>query len=765
MPWRPGTPFWVLLAFVVLGELRPVVHSGRTDPHGVILATAFVFATLLYWGLELALVAVLVATVVGELARRKALYRLVFNVAQYTCRTPQRPRCWGFGWDPSVAEPASMTPAGLLPFAAAGLAYHLANILVVGTAIGCADGSRQTVREAVLDDFGYYAWTTGAVLALSPLVVVVLDVHWGLLPLLLWPLHLLWQTAAMSVERETRALHDDLTGLGNRALLLQRLAEHVDAGRPVAVCLLDLDRFKEVNDTLGHGTGDQLLRLVADRLRAGIRPADTVARLGGDEFVLLLEVDTFEEATGIVDRLVAQLRRPYEVAGARLEVGASAGIAMFPEHGDDLEVLLRRADAAMYAAKEASSSTVLFTDDLEHVAPSRLELLADLRRGIRDGELVVHYQPQVRVEDGVPVRLEALVRWHHPTQGLLAPAQFLPAVERTNVMRAVTAEVLEQVLAQLASWGTRRCRSRSTSRCTTSPTATSPRASSTGSSVTASAVAAVPRADRAGAGRRPRPDRRDAARPARGGARARDRRLRGRVRVADPAAAPPRERGEDRPVLRPPVRGASRGPRHRHRDRRPRPRPRVAVRRRGGRDDGDARGAPDARVRRGPGLPRRAPDASDEALAWCVARSHRGDRGPDGGRTSRRPGRVGWSRQGRRRTTGSLRHRPSAPHLEAPAVALSSDEVRHVATLARLALSDDEVAALAPQLSQILAYAEQVGEVAADDVPPTTHPFALRNVTRPDVRRPSLSREAVLASAPAVEDDRFAVPRIVAEEG
>jgi diguanylate cyclase (GGDEF)-like protein len=449
-----GIPFWVLLAFVVLGELRPIVHSTRTDPHGVILASAFVFATLLYWGLGLALVAVLLATVVGELARRKALYRLVFNVAQYTVSYAAASAVLGaFGWDPSVAHPASMTPAGLLPFAAAGVTYHLANILVVGTAIGCADGSGQTVREAVLDDFGYYAWTTGAVLALSPLVVVVLDVHWGLLPLLLWPLHLLWQTAAMSVERETRALHDDLTGLGNRALLLQRLAEHVDAGRPVAVCLLDLDRFKEVNDTLGHGTGDQLLRLVADRLRAGIRPADTVARLGGDEFVLLLEVDTFEEATGIVDRLVAQLRRPYEVAGARLEVGASAGIAMFPEHGDDLEVLLRRADAAMYAAKEASSSTVLFTHDLEHVAPSRLELLADLRRGIRDGELVVHYQPQVRVEDGAPVRLEALVRWHHPTQGLLAPAQFLPAVERTNVMRAVTAEVLEQVLAQLASWG------------------------------------------------------------------------------------------------------------------------------------------------------------------------------------------------------------------------------------------------------------------------------------------------------------------------
>jgi diguanylate cyclase (GGDEF)-like protein len=447
-----GTPFWVLLTFVVLGELRPVVHSGRTDPHGVILATAFVFAALLYWGLELALVAVLVATVVGELARRKPLYALLFNVSQYTLSYAAAWIVLGLlGWEASVADPAQMIPAGLLPFLLGAVTYHLANITIVGTALGLS--SPQSVLEAILDDFGYYAWTTGAVLALSPLVVVVLDQHWGLLPLLLLPLNLLHQTAAMSVERERRSLHDDLTGLGNRALLLTRLQEHVEAGRPVAVCLLDLDRFKEVNDTLGHGVGDEVLRLVAERLRAGVRPDDTVARLGGDEFVLLLEVDTVEEALAIVDRVVAQLQRPYEVGGARLEVDASSGVAMLPDHGSDLEVLLRRADAAMYAAKEAASPTVVFTDDLEHATPSRLELIADLRRGIHQGELVVHYQPQVRIADGHPIRLEALVRWNHPEQGLLPPGRFLPLIERTAVMRTLTAEVLEQVLTQLAEWG------------------------------------------------------------------------------------------------------------------------------------------------------------------------------------------------------------------------------------------------------------------------------------------------------------------------
>jgi diguanylate cyclase (GGDEF)-like protein len=452
-----GTPFWVLLTFVVLGELRPVVHSGRSDPHGVILATAFVFAALLYWGLELAVVAVLVATVVGEIARRKPLWALVFNVSQYTLSYAAAWIVLGLlGWEASVASPGQMTPAGLLPFLLGAVTYHLANITIVGTALGLRD-PQLTVVGAILDDFGYYAWTTGAVLALSPLVVVVLDQHWGLLPLLLLPLNLLHQTAAMSVERERRSLHDDLTGLGNRALLLARLQEHVEAARPLAVCLLDLDRFKEVNDTLGHGVGDEVLRLVAERLRAGVRPEDTVARLGGDEFVLLLEVDTVEEALGIVDRVVAQLQRPYEVGGARLEVDASSGVAMLPDHGSDLEVLLRRADAAMYAAKEAASPTVVFTDDLEHATPSRLELIADLRRGIHQGELVVHYQPQVRIEDGQPIRLEALVRWDHPEQGLLPPGRFLPLIERTAVMRTLTAEVLEQVLAQLAEWGELGC--------------------------------------------------------------------------------------------------------------------------------------------------------------------------------------------------------------------------------------------------------------------------------------------------------------------
>jgi diguanylate cyclase (GGDEF)-like protein len=446
-----GTGFWMLLLFMLLGELRPVVASGRTDPNGVLLATAFHFAVLLHWGLRLALIGVVVSAVFGDLLRRKGLYAAVFNASQYVISYAAAAGALHVtGWEPTAASAGPLGPGVLLPMALAAVAYHLVNVAVVGTAVGLAED--RSVVGAIFEDFAYYASTTGAVIALSPLVVVVLQHHWGLLPLLLLPLNLLYRTAAMSLEREQRSLRDDLTGIGNRALLLERLEQHMTGARPVAICLLDLDRFKEVNDTLGHGVGDEVLRLVADRLEAGVRAGDTVARLGGDEFVLLLEVAQVGEALEVVDRVVEQLQRPYEIAGARLEVAASSGVAMFPDHGTDLEALLRRADAAMYAAKEASSPTVVFTDELEHVAPSRLLLLADLRRGIGDGELEVHYQPQVRIEDGVPIRLEALVRWRHPADGLLLPGAFLPLIERTAVMRALTADVLEEVLQQLARW-------------------------------------------------------------------------------------------------------------------------------------------------------------------------------------------------------------------------------------------------------------------------------------------------------------------------
>ncbi|MFA9444884.1 putative bifunctional diguanylate cyclase/phosphodiesterase [Egicoccus sp. AB-alg6-2] len=446
-----GMAFWVMLCFVVLGELRPVVASGRLDPDGVSLSTAFLFAVMLAWGAELAVFGVIVATLVGETARRKRAFAGIFNGAQYVLSYAA---AWAilsvFGWSATPAAPALLTPTSLLPTILAAVAYHLVNLAVVGIAIGALE--RRPVRVTIFENVRYYTLTTGAVLALAPLVVVVAEKHWGFLPLLLLPLYLLWKTAAMSLEREQHALHDGLTGLANRLSLADQVSRYLAEGKPGAICLLDLDRFKDVNDTLGHAVGDDLLKLVAERLRTGVREGDVAARIGGDEFVLLLDVEDEIEALDVVERLGRRLTDPYDLGGARLEVEVSIGVALLPQHGDDLEILQRRADAAMYAAKAAGEVVVVFDEDLIRDTPQRLSLLAELRQAVANGELEVHYQPKVAVSDGRPLGLEALVRWRHPERGLLAPAAFLPLAERTAVMRSLTASVLDQVMRQLATW-------------------------------------------------------------------------------------------------------------------------------------------------------------------------------------------------------------------------------------------------------------------------------------------------------------------------
>ena len=446
-----GMAYSLLVLFLVVAELRPVVASGRHDPAGVSLATSFLFAILLAWGASLAVVGVVLAIGVGEIAKGKRAYLAMFNVAQYVLSYLA---AWAvlelFGWPASPASPAVLQPGDLALILLAGGAYHVVNLGIVGVAISALDG--RSLRAATFENVRYYTLTTGAVLALSPLVVVVAQHHWGFLPLLLLPLYLLWKTAAMSLERERHALHDGLTGLANRLSLAEHVERHLAEGRPGALALLDLDRFKDVNDTLGHAVGDELLQMVGDRLRAGVRDTDIAARIGGDEFVLLLDVADETAARDVLERLGELLLEPYELGGARLEVEVSIGVAMLPDHGDDLEVLQRRADAAMYAAKGAGELLTFFDEELRREVPSRLSMLAELRRAIARGELEVHYQPKVAVTDGRTIGLEALVRWRHPERGLLAPGEFLPLAQRTAVMRSVTIAVLDLVLRQLRAW-------------------------------------------------------------------------------------------------------------------------------------------------------------------------------------------------------------------------------------------------------------------------------------------------------------------------
>jgi diguanylate cyclase (GGDEF)-like protein len=265
------------------------------------------------------------------------------------------------------------------------------------------------------------------------------------------------RTERQADENQHQALHDGLTGLPNRTLLHDRTAQAIrQADRelvPAGLLLLDLDRFKEVNDTLGHHYGDQLLVKVGQRLQAALREVDTVARLGGDEFaVLLSRVETAEGAVAVARKLQASLQEPFLLEGLSLEVEASIGLAIYPEHGNDPDELLQHADIAMYVAKETHAGFVLFDPSLDQHNPRKLALLGELRRAIEHDQLVLHYQPKVDAHTGQVLGVEALVRWQHPEHGLIPPGEFIPLAEHTGLIGPLTHYVLDAALHQCRDW-------------------------------------------------------------------------------------------------------------------------------------------------------------------------------------------------------------------------------------------------------------------------------------------------------------------------
>jgi diguanylate cyclase (GGDEF)-like protein len=246
------------------------------------------------------------------------------------------------------------------------------------------------------------------------------------------------------------AYHDVLTGLPNRALLTERatlaLALAARQGQELAVLFLDLDRFKEVNDSLGHAEGDTLLVQTAARLQSLTRAEDTLCRLGGDEFVLLLATAGQAGALRVADKLLEAFHPPFIVAGHSLRVTVSIGIALYPHDGANFSDLLKNADAALYRAKQDGRNTRVFYDQEMNVATfERLVLEAELRQAIKAGQLRAYFQPKIRLNDGQVVGAEALVRWQHPERGLVPPGQFIPVAEASDLIVALGDWMLDTV--------------------------------------------------------------------------------------------------------------------------------------------------------------------------------------------------------------------------------------------------------------------------------------------------------------------------------
>jgi diguanylate cyclase (GGDEF)-like protein len=266
------------------------------------------------------------------------------------------------------------------------------------------------------------------------------------------------QLARKQAENEYQALHDNLTDLPNRLLfqrsLVAAIANAERVSGKIGVMLMDLDHFKEINDALGHHFGDKLLAAIGPRIAQSLREGDLMARLGGDEFgVLLVDLPDDRTASAVALRVVEGLRRPIRVEELDLDISGSVGLALYPTHTEDPDLLLRHADVAMYAAKESGVGFEVYDEVIDRYKPELLTLVTQVRPAIEDNQFRMYLQPKVRLSDGRVAGAEALIRWEHPTLGRLSPADFIPMVEKTVLLKPLTYWAIEDVVRTLRSWG------------------------------------------------------------------------------------------------------------------------------------------------------------------------------------------------------------------------------------------------------------------------------------------------------------------------
>jgi diguanylate cyclase (GGDEF)-like protein len=449
-----GRDYWVFFLLVLLGELLPIKVPRRDSE--ITTSTTFSFATMLIWGLPAAVFAQACGSALTDLARRRSPWRSAFNVAQYTLSYAAAGAVVALLTDVPLPDgPPYFTPGDVPAMLLGGAAFFVVNNGLAGAASALSDDA--PVVPHLVDDIGFHASTATVLLGLAPIVVVASSFSLALLPLLLLPVAAVYLGGWQAALNDHQALHDYLTALPNRAFFRVRAEAAIRAcareDGSLAVLVMDLDRFKEVNDGLGHRLGDLLLREIGVRLGHVLRDGCTVARLGGDEFAVLIpRIATPSEAVAAAERITRAFAGGFEVEGFELDVGASIGIACWPEHGQDVDTLIRHADAAMYQAKQARTGFELYRS--LHGSSSRdpLDIGAELRHAIEDGLLEVHYQPQLHLDSGLVEGVEALSRWPHPLRGYVPPVDFIPIAEATGLIRVLTMRVLDSALGQWRAW-------------------------------------------------------------------------------------------------------------------------------------------------------------------------------------------------------------------------------------------------------------------------------------------------------------------------
>jgi diguanylate cyclase (GGDEF)-like protein len=446
----------ILVTCAVVADLVPVTVVLRGTEGEITTATTFAFALVIAAGPAAAALGLAVASAFSDVARRKSPMKIGFNVAQSTLTVAAAGLVLGLLSDvPRAYGHDQFMPGDLFAILAAAVVFYVVNTCLVAAVIALAEGIG--IWAYLARDFFFQASTGGLLLGLSPMLVLGADFSLATLPLLVLPLVAVHRGGRQTILKEHQALHDALTQLPNRVLFRDRVEQAVRLvereGGSAVVMIMDLDRFKDVNDTLGHHQGDRLLQEVASRLQSTIRSSDTVARLGGDEFGILLPTTPNPAFAGrVAEKLLTSIRRPFEIDGLTFEIDASVGIASFPADGADFETLIQRGDIAMYVAKDAQTGFESYTPDRDRHSPARLTLATELRHALQRGEVIVAFQPKAELESGRIVGAEALVRWQHPERGLLSPDQFIPIAEHTGVITQLTRYVLNDALRQSRAW-------------------------------------------------------------------------------------------------------------------------------------------------------------------------------------------------------------------------------------------------------------------------------------------------------------------------
>jgi diguanylate cyclase (GGDEF)-like protein len=449
---NPSTPLIVLTAAVLLAELAPV-HLGPRDGE-VAASTTFTYALLLSHGAAAAAIAAAVAIIVAGLVQRRPHERIAQAAAQSTISLGLAGLV--LTQLAVVGNPVHFT-MGDLP----GIALSAATLLGVGAGLSAAtmvmQGGRMADRS-LWADLAFHTATEGILLGQAPFALLALDYGSVVAPLLVLPLLAVQRAGRHASVSERLALHDTLTGLANRALFRDRTTQALLAARrdgtPIAVMLIDLDRFKEINDTLGHHIGDDVLRTMSERFTDVLREGDTVARLGGDEFAILLPTPKRpEDSLRVATKLREVACMPISLADdVHVSVDASIGIAWYPTHGDDVETLMQRADVAMYQAKRGGSGAAFYQRDRDDSSVAKLTLGTLLRTAVDEGAIDVHFQPRVDPISGTVMGAEALARWTHPERGAIPPSTFIPVAEQTGMIIPLTFHVLHEAMRHAGAW-------------------------------------------------------------------------------------------------------------------------------------------------------------------------------------------------------------------------------------------------------------------------------------------------------------------------